>query len=141
MERLPLAEAARCLGIPVTAARKRVARGTLPAVKVDGQWYVDLPASTAHGVPGGLPDGHPTGTPLSSPSLGLAAAQAAEIAFLRAELEARRREVERLHTLLAQAQARVLPAATEVTTPASIAPQAAVETPQRLRWWQALFRG
>ena len=101
MERIPLAEAARRLGLPVNAARKRVARGTLPAVKVDGQWFVDLPASTPHGVPGGLPDGHPTGTPVE-------VTQAAEIAFLRSELEARRREVERLHTLLAQAQARVL---------------------------------
>ena len=131
MERLPLAEAARRLGLPVTAARKRVSRGTLPAVKVDGQWYVDLPAAAPNGVPGVQADGLPTGTPVE-------ATQAAEIAFLRSELEARRREVERLHTLLAQAQARVLPPATEVTPATS---QVAPEPPRRTPWWRRIFRG
>ncbi len=143
MERLPLAEAARRLGLPVTAARKRVARGTLPAVKLDGQWYVDIPVSAPTGVPGVQADGLPTGTPASSP---VEVTQAAEIAFLRSELEARRREVERLHTLLAQAQARVLPAVA-VQAPAGAAetfpaPGKVDPAPlQRASWWRRLWRG
>ncbi len=53
------------------------------------------------------------------------------------ELEARRREMERLHTLLAQAQARVLPPAEAAPT----TPQADPEPPRRLPWWQRMFRG
>ncbi len=40
-----------------------------------------------------------------------------------------------------QAQARVLPPAAEVTTPASTAPQTPPEAPRRRRWWQRMFRG
>jgi hypothetical protein len=43
MERLPLPEAARRLGLSSVAARKRAQRGTLHAEKVDGQWFVVLP--------------------------------------------------------------------------------------------------
>jgi excisionase family DNA binding protein len=39
-DRLTVAEAARQLGISTAALRKRIKRGTLPALKVGEQWYV-----------------------------------------------------------------------------------------------------
>jgi len=141
MERVPLAEAARRLGITITACRKRVARGSLPAVKLDGHWFIDLDgvgtsrpvdAGSPRGVVRGTPAGEDTGTPppalvavLTRERDGLAG----EVAWLRAELEARRGEVRELHTLLAQAQARPLPAAAE--TPATPNRPAPAATPPR----------
>jgi hypothetical protein len=40
---IPVSQAAKILGISVSAARKRVQRGSLRAYKVDGQWMVVLP--------------------------------------------------------------------------------------------------
>ena len=40
--KVPINEAAQRLGISLDVARKRVKRGTLPAEKVDGRWYVEL---------------------------------------------------------------------------------------------------
>jgi hypothetical protein len=42
---VPVSQAAKVLGISTAAARKRVQRGSLRAYKVDGQWFVVLPAS------------------------------------------------------------------------------------------------
>ena len=56
MERLPLPEAARRLGLSSVAVRKRAQRGTLAAEKVDGQWFVVLPvppSETSHGLSNG----------------------------------------------------------------------------------------
>ena len=43
---IPVSQAAKILGISVTAARKRVQRGHLRAYKVDGQWMVVVPGDT-----------------------------------------------------------------------------------------------
>ncbi len=40
--KVPINEAAQRLGISLDVARKRVKRGTLPAEKIDGRWYVEL---------------------------------------------------------------------------------------------------
>ena len=53
---VPIAEAAERLGLGVELLRKRAQRGTLPAYKVDGKWFVVL-----DGVPGGVQDGQPAG--------------------------------------------------------------------------------
>ena len=42
---LPIAEAARQMGITPAALRKRVERGSVQAYQVTGQWYVVVPAS------------------------------------------------------------------------------------------------
>ncbi len=39
---VPIAEAAARLGVGVELLRKRAQRGTIPAYKVDGKWFVDL---------------------------------------------------------------------------------------------------
>ena len=54
---VPIAAAAARLGISSEAARKRVARGTLPGRKVAGAWYVD--AVAVPDAPTGRPDADP----------------------------------------------------------------------------------
>ena len=64
---VPIAEAAARLGVGVELLRKRAQRGTMPARKVDGRWFVDLdvdrdgvgdiPPAAAEVVPSG--PGHP----------------------------------------------------------------------------------
>ncbi len=135
MERITLAEAAQRVGTTPAILRKRAQRGTLTgAVKVDGAWFVETPAGTP-GQDKARPTRTPDGTDAGARWPDLVAALQQENGRLWGELEARRREVERLHTLLAQAQARVLPPATEVTTPASTAPQTPPEGPRRRHWW------
>jgi len=135
MERITLAEAAHRAGMTPTILRKRAQRGTLTgAVKVDGAWYVETPGQDK-----ARPTGTPDGTDAGARWPDLVAALQQENGRLWGELEARRREVERLHTLLAQAQARALPAPAEVAQPASTASQMATAAPQRRRWWIRLF--
>jgi hypothetical protein len=43
MEQVPLAEAAKQLGLSVVAARRRAQRGTLESGKIEGEWYVTVP--------------------------------------------------------------------------------------------------
>jgi hypothetical protein len=43
---LPLREAAEVLGLSVDATRKRITRKLLPARKVDGLWYVEVPLTS-----------------------------------------------------------------------------------------------
>jgi len=118
-------EAARLLGISTAAVRKRIRRGTLPALKVGEQWYVVREGLDA-GSPAGqdaaqdtsgtrpLPAAYDAGR--DTPDAGRAAGRDGEIrrleeqvALLHEEVAVRRREVQQLHTLLAQAQQLALP--------------------------------
>jgi len=131
-------EAARLLGISTAAVRKRIRRGTLPALKVGEQWYVvreALDTGSPAGQDAGQDAGHPV-APDEAPApggtwavdaaygAGRAAGRAAgqdaardgelrrleeQVALLREEVDVRRREVQQLHTLLAQAQQLALP--------------------------------
>lgn len=132
-DRLPLAEAAQRLGISVTACRKRVARGTLDATKHDGQWYIRLPGGEATATRNGEDAGSPPESLPGSPPAALLSTLQGEVDWLRSELEARRREVERLHTLLAQAQSRPQLPTAERTEPDPPA------VPKRAPWWRRLF--
>lgn len=139
MERIPLAEAAQRAGTTPAILRKRAQRGTLAgAVKVDGAWYVETPGGTPD-QDTARPAGTPGGTDAGARWPDLVAALRQENGRLWGELEARRREVERLHTLLAQAQARVLPASAEAAQPASSVPQTAPAAAEERRWWRRLF--
>jgi hypothetical protein len=148
MDRITLAEA----GTTPAILRKRAQRGTLAgALKVAGAWYVETPT----GAPGGTPGqdtARPTGVGIRQERGG---DTVETIALLRREndrlweeLAARRREVERLHTLLAQAQAqtqaRVLSPAEGQHSPAKrmdpSSPAAAAERGRpRAPWWRRLF--
>jgi hypothetical protein len=148
MDRISLAEAARRAGTTPAILRKRAQRGTLAgAIKLDGAWYVEAPGGTP-----GQETGRPTGMGIRQEG---DADTVETIALLRREndrlweeLAARRREVERLHTLLAQAQAqtqaRVLPPAEGQHSPSPRmdppSPAAAAERRRRmLPWWRRLF--
>src|SRR5215208_2105098 len=96
---ISLAEAAQRLGISYDAARRRIARGTLPAVKVGDRWFVAAPDA------GPAPDGPPNTPPDPRLDAGPDATGPApdvvigilqdEIGFLRAELENRTEEIRR----------------------------------------------
>jgi len=126
-------EAARLLGISTAAVRKRIRRGTLPALKVGEQWFVareGLDAGTPAGRAAVQDAGYPVGQDTSgtravdasydagrdTPDAGRAAGRDGEVrrleeqvALLHEEVAVRRREVQQLHTLLAQAQQLALP--------------------------------
>ncbi len=131
-------EAARVLGISTAAVRKRIRRGTLPAMKVGEQWYVAreglaaVQAAERDAAPDAAPDaGHPVGQAAAPDAPDVRAVDAAydagraagldagrdgeirrleeTVAVLKEELDVRRREAERLHTLLMQAQQLALP--------------------------------
>ncbi len=51
---IPIAEAARLLGLSQEAVRKRLLRATLPGYKQDEHWYVLLDGP--HAAPGHRPD-------------------------------------------------------------------------------------
>ena len=136
-DRLTVAEAARQLGISTAALRKRIKRGTLPALKVGEQWYVTregVDAARAAARSAAPDTGSPSGGPVGpnehhSPGTGQgpdAAYDAGrdtpdtgrdgevrrleeQVALLHEEVNVRRREVQQLHTLLAQAQQLALP--------------------------------
>lgn len=145
VERVPIAEAAPRLGLSLAAARKRVQRRQLQAVKQDGQWYVLLSQDeeaqrpTTASAPS---QGRPTTTEAVSQPWELPVRiLERENATLREQLAVKDRQIGELHVLLQQAQARALPPATEATTPASTAPQTPPGAPRRRRWWQVLTRG
>ena len=90
---VPIAEAARVLGIAPEAVRKRVRRGTIRAHKVDGQWYVVLPERDAP------PDNRPaTG---QDHYRELVDALRDEVSWLRQELAVRTAELERKDHIIA----------------------------------------
>ncbi len=134
---ITVAEAAQLLGISTAALRKRIKRGSLPALKVGEQWYLTregVDAARAAGLVAtpdtGSPSGSPTGrdtapSPVAEPTRDAAydvgrdtpaAGRDGEVrrleeqvALLHEEVTVRRREVQQLHTLLAQAQQLALP--------------------------------
>ena len=135
-DELPLLDAAERMGLTTEALRKRIQRGSVPGHKRAGQWYAVLPPQgerldVARQVAGQNPDttSHDgssdqprpdtpetavAGQTVQGPDSDQTPPSAAvalrdEVAFLRGELEARRREVQQLHTLLAQAQQLALP--------------------------------
>jgi len=134
-QRLSVAEAAARLGLTETALRQRVARRKVSAERVEGRLYVLLPDvasdATGHDMSHRM---SPPSSPQQSPQDGaLVAELRGRVAFLEEELTARRREVERLHTLLAQAQQRpALP---------SGAAAAVQPVPSQASWWRRLFSG
>ncbi len=112
MDGVPIQEAAQRLGITVEAVRKRARRGSLTAYKTDGLWHIVLPD--------GLPDmpeprqdaGRATGRDGSDAPQ--SASDAPDMAItrdlvdtLRAELNVKNRQIERLTALLGNAQQTV----------------------------------
>jgi len=110
-----ISTAAVRMGLTSEAVRKRIARGTLPATKQDGRWYVVLderdsldPTSwTGHPTPDGL-DGVQDAVQDGKDKL-IEVLQA-QVVSQGEQLDARAREVQELHVLLQQTQA-ALPAA------------------------------
>jgi len=85
-----ISEAARILRVSNDTVRRRIRNGQLQAVKEDGQWWVAGVMQNAYAEPTQVPR---------------------EIYdALLVELEARRREVQELHTLLARGQLALPPA-------------------------------
>jgi hypothetical protein len=124
---IEIADAARRLGISVDAVRKRLDRGTLQGVKVDGRWRVFLP------------DEAPARADLrSEESAELVQALRAQVADLQRRLDDAERERAEMRQLVSQAQqlagARLLPAARE--EPEST-PESGETQRRRWRWpWQ-----
>ena len=132
---LTVAEAAARLGISTEAVRMRLKRRTLPGARgEDGTWRVYLPADPPP------PNGDPTATqwaterpterdPTPDPTA-LVAHLEAEVAYLRAELAERSRELaaerERADVLMREALARIPALGTgEATTGRASTPSAA----------------
>ena len=146
-----IAQAALALGVSREAIRQRLRRGTLPATKVNGQWFIHLDQLNRPGTAEPTPEPTPTGdarptNPPDGSGDGVAYARLVdhlekEIGFLREELQrkdellrseqdTRRREVSELHILLQRAQAQLpIPAIAphHDTTPA--------HEPRRRHWW------
>jgi hypothetical protein len=154
MERLPLPEAARRLGLSSVAVRKRAQRGTLTAEKVRGQWFIVLPVppgGTNHGLSNGQTPrtAHVDGQPVPS-SNGKAAhtdsppldpAAAAELGAIARETLAqlaREREVRSQAEQAAamwQERARNLEGEVGRLQELLALPAHEAEPPRR-RWWQ-----
>jgi len=62
---VPITEAAEQIGVTVELLRKRAQRGTIPAYKVDGRWFVvlDATAPIVQDIPAGQPVQDTTGSP------------------------------------------------------------------------------
>ena len=165
---MTVAAAARQLGISTAALRKRIRRGSLPALKVGEQWYLtregvdaaraaERAAAPDTGSPTGRDTGHSPGaepgraagydTGRDTPDTGRAAGRDGElrrleeqVALLHEEVNVRRREVQQLHTLLAQAQQLALPAPVAPATHHDSQDEHQGErqdaTPLRRSWWK-----
>ncbi len=138
MDYVPLPEAARRLGISSMAVRKRCQRGTLPAQKRGAMWYVALDETRQRDGPARPATDETTARPSQDGGqVGLDSGAREALMLAREQLtvkdrhiEAMQRQVSELHTLLAQAQARVL-------SPPLAAP--AAETPTPRHWWRRLW--
>lgn len=146
-ESLPISEAAARLGISVDAIRKKIRRGTIPAVKQNDRWYVEVPDMDA---------AQDTTQPASS-TVPDGAITHELVELLRAELEAKNRQIERLTVLLGNAQ-QTVQLLTEGQSAAPVRPRTVVDvestrragsgdsgavqgSPQRRSWWQRLWEG
>ena len=159
-----LAEAAARLGLSITAVKKRLQRGQLRGLKVDGRWTAVYLAGLDR-APAGSPDMSTDGRPpldssdeprtvavQAAPELvaaiqayqTLVASQATEITYLREQLAALIERVPALAEAAAtdQAEARSAPPTTSVPTqpvsrPAEMPPATPGETPppRRAPWW------
>lgn len=89
-------QAARALGISLDALRKRIARGTIEAVKEAGHWYVRWPDNqpAADRPTNRPPDQNHDGKEL--------AAMEARIESLETQLATKDTQIDQLHHLLAQ---------------------------------------
>lgn len=141
MDRVDIAEAARRLDTTPEAIRKRIRRGTLPAGKQDGRWWVLVDASRTNDEPGRTP-GRTDGTVDGVQDAGqdasrteLLGALREEIVWLRAELERRSVEIERRDVIIAQLTQAIprleAPASTDAQNTAERASQRASARP----WW------
>lgn len=114
MEELPIADAAKRLGMSIDTVRRRISKGELKARKVTGShgemYLVEIPDDTPP-----APDNPPP-----ADNSGEIEALRKTISILETELEARRREISELHILLQRA-----------TSP--------VAKPTALHWWQRLL--
>jgi hypothetical protein len=99
-ERVSVAEAARRLGLTPDGVRKRLAKGRLVGIQQDGRQYVVLDRRQPH--PPHSPAHETLGDTPSATVADSTGRLESEVAFLRSELEARRREVSELHVLLAR---------------------------------------
>lgn len=106
-------EAAAVLGVSLEAMRKRIARGTVDAVKVDGHWRVRIPSDQQDA---DRMDGTPPSGQVDGHELALSALEA-RINSLEAQLDTKDRQLEakdtqigELHRLLAQTALNAAPA-------------------------------
>ncbi len=99
MDGIPIREAAARLGITVESLRKRAQRGTITAYKVDGEWFIALPAEQDKGQDA-VPDNGQGGDIATS-------ALVEQLGFMQRELERRDLEIERLTGMLAESQRTV----------------------------------
>ena len=107
---LPLAEAARRLGVTENALRKRAQRGSVPAAKgADGLWYVFIDIPDGQAIDQATEGGHDqaNGQAVDQATAGpdrtdeLIASLRAEVGFLRGELTARSEELRRKDHIIA----------------------------------------
>jgi hypothetical protein len=99
-DKLTIADAAKHFGLTRDGVRKRLLRGKLTGVMLDGVQYVLVDKSAS-------PSSN--GDAVHDVSATLVAQLQSENAWLRGELESRRREVSELHVLLAQRPALPAP--------------------------------
>jgi hypothetical protein len=152
--RLPIDDAARVLGISRATVRRRLRSGGLKGAQVTtphgAKWLVDVPTHLAAAVAESVtPQGSPTENQ-AAPARDAELLQA-HVDDLRRQLEDRTREVGQLHTLLAQAHARLLTESQVSTLGESVGshqdsepPKSAAQAepwPERRRWWQRLLWG
>ena len=105
---LPLAEAARRLGISENALRKRVRRGTVEAVKgTDDRWYIYLPAN--NGQAADQASGQATARPSGQAPDALTDALREEVTWLREQLSRKDQTITALAARVADL-AEMLPA-------------------------------
>ena len=117
---LPVAQAARALGITPGALRKRIRRGSVPAYQQDGQWYVHV-----------VGQARAQASPRDETGAGQGQ-DAALLAELRAEIEYLRAALRAEQTNMQGLLQRALPAPRPETT---LGEEARPSEPSRRRWW------
>lgn len=135
VEWLDVGSAARLLAITPTAIRKRIARGSLRAVKRDGRWAVLLPGSGEPGSPAGSPpSGEPAGVDATrepgSPE------RDEVIAALRAHLALAEEQIRSKDLLIAALISRGVPGSLAMIDQSE---SRARPAPTRWSWWRRLW--